>query len=53
MSQRIVELLASGAFALVPDMLAVIHGALFQDLDAATYRPASIRLKRCKSASSC
>ena len=38
-SQRIVELLASGAFALVPDMLAVIHGALFQDLDAATYRP--------------
>ena len=23
----------------VPDMLAVIHGALFQDLDAATYRP--------------
>ena len=38
-SQRIVELLASGAVALVPDMLAVIHGALFQDLDAATYRP--------------
>ena len=38
-SQRIVELLASGAFALVPDMLAVIHGALLQDLDAATYRP--------------
>lgn len=38
-SQRIVELLTSGAFALVPDMLAVIHGMLFQDLDAETYRP--------------
>lgn len=38
-SQRIVELLTSGAFALVPDMLAVIHGMLFQDLDVETYRP--------------
>lgn len=38
-SQRIVELLTSGAFALVPDMLAVIHGTLFQDLDTEAYRP--------------
>ncbi|TNU96135.1 cell filamentation protein Fic [Eggerthella lenta] len=38
-SQRIVELLNSGAFALMPDMLAVIHGMLFQDLDPAVYRP--------------
>lgn len=38
-SQRIVELLTSGAFVLVPDVLSAIHGTLFQDLDAGTYCP--------------
>lgn len=38
-SQRIIELLTSGAFTLVSEMLTVIHGTLFQDFDVATCRP--------------
>ena len=38
-SQRIAELLAADSFALVPSVLSTIHRALFQDLDAKTYRP--------------
>lgn len=38
-SQRIVELLTAGSFSLIPDMLSVIHGTLFQDLDGVTYMP--------------
>ena len=38
-SQRIVELLSSGAFLLAPSMLPHIHRTLFQDLDEGTYQP--------------
>ena len=38
-SQRIVEVLAKGAFSLVPSMPAAIHQVLFQDLDPDTYFP--------------
>ena len=38
-SRRIVELLSSGAFALVPEALSAIHERLFADLDDALYRP--------------
>ena len=38
-SRRIVELLSSRAFALVPDSLSTIHARLFSDLDDVVYRP--------------
>lgn len=38
-SQRIVEMLADRAFALVPDILPYIHERLFSDLDPEVYRP--------------
>lgn len=38
-SQRIVELLASGAFSLMPDMLSFIHHSLFRDLAVDVYGP--------------
>lgn len=38
-SQRIVELLSRGAFALMPSILSEVHRTLFQDLDPSTYRP--------------
>lgn len=38
-SQRIVELLSTRSFLLVPDMLSIIHKSLFQDLDEEAYLP--------------
>ncbi len=45
-SQRIAELLASGAFCLAPEMLGQIHRHLFQDLDPASYRPGQFKTER-------
>lgn len=45
-SQRIAELLASGAFYLGPEMLTRIHRHLFQDLDPAAYRPGQFKTER-------
>ncbi len=45
-SQRIAELLARGAFYLSPEMLARIHGYLFQDLDPAVYHPGEFKSER-------
>lgn len=45
-SQRIAELLASGAFYLAPEMLASIHRYLFQDLDPETYHPGEFKTER-------
>lgn len=42
-SQRIVELLTRGSFFLMPAMLPLVHRALFQDLDAAAYRPGEFK----------
>ncbi|WP_139653537.1 Fic family protein [Raoultibacter phocaeensis] len=38
-SQRIVELLASRSFLFDPEMLSIVHAALFRDLDSEVYRP--------------
>ncbi|HIY84756.1 Fic family protein [Rubneribacter sp.] len=38
-SQRIVEVLSRGAFALMPSMLSVVHKELFCDLDPQVYGP--------------
>lgn len=46
MSQRIAELLSAGSFVLAPDMLAHIHGYLFQDLDYDVYRPGQFKTDR-------
>ena len=45
-SQRIAELLAAGSFTFAPDMLALIHRHLFQDLDAGVYRPGQYKTDR-------
>lgn len=45
-SQRIAELLESGAFALAPEMLSHIHRFIFQDLDADTYLPGIYKSER-------
>lgn len=45
-SQRIAELLSAGSFVLAPDMLAHIHGYLFQDLDQDVYRPGQFKTDR-------
>ena len=45
-SQRIAELLASGAFHLSPEMLAQIHAYLFQDLDASVFHPGEFKTER-------
>ena len=45
-SQRIVELLERGAFSLSAEFVAKIHQYLFQDLDAATYRPGEFKAER-------
>lgn len=45
-SVRIVELLARGAFALVPEMLTRIHAYLFQDLDCSIYHPGEFKTER-------
>ena len=45
-SQRIAELLASGAFYLAPEMLTSIHRHLFQDLDPAVYHPGEFKTER-------
>lgn len=42
-AERIVELLSRGAFLLDPAMLNDIHGYLFQDLDAETYKPGTFK----------
>ena len=45
-SQRIAEMLEAGSFVFAPDMLSLIHRALFQDLDAETYRPGQFKTER-------
>ena len=45
-SQRIVELLARGAFCLAPEMLVDIHRYLFQDLDQAVYHAGRFKTER-------
>lgn len=45
-SQRIVELLARGAFYLAPQMLSCIHAYLFQDLDPDVYHPGEYKSER-------
>ena len=45
-SQRIAELLASGAFYLAPEMLTTIHRHLFQDLSPAAYHPGEFKTER-------
>lgn len=45
-SQRIVELLAKGAFYLAPDILPLIHRYLFQDLQADVYHPGEFKTQR-------
>lgn len=45
-SQRIAELLASGAFYLSPEMLVSIHRYLFQDLDPEVYHPGGFKTER-------
>lgn len=45
-SQRIAELLASGAFCLAPEMLTTIHRHLFQDLDPEVYHPGQFKTER-------
>lgn len=42
-SQRIAEMLSADTFAFMPDMLAVIHKTLFQDLPHETYRPGQFK----------
>ena len=44
-SQRIVETLARGSFALVPDMPRIIHRQLFADLPHDVYRPGEYKLE--------
>lgn len=45
-SQRIVELLASKAFALAPGFLTQVHRHLFQDLDQAIYHAGEFKTQR-------
>ena len=45
-SQRIAELLASGAFYLAPEMLTAVHRYLFQDLDPTIYHPGEFKTER-------
>lgn len=42
-SQRIVELLSRGTFALMPGMLPEVHRSLFQDLDPELYHPGEFK----------
>lgn len=46
MGQRIVELLARGAFHLAPEMLSRIHKHLFQDLGPTIYHPGAFKTER-------
>ena len=45
-SQRIAELLESGAFCLVPEMLSRIHSYIFQDLNPDVYHPGEFKSER-------
>ncbi len=40
------EMLEAGSFVFAPGMLSLIHRALFQDLDAETYRPGKFKTER-------
>lgn len=42
-SQRIAEMLNAGTFAFMPDMLAIIHKTLFQDLSHDVYHPGQFK----------
>ncbi len=43
-SQRIAEVLARGTFALMPNILAILHRELFRDLPREVYRPGEYKL---------
>ena len=43
-SQRIAEVLARGMFALMPNILAILHRELFRDLPREVYRPGEYKL---------
>ena len=45
-SQRIVELLESGAFGLIPDIFSRIHAYLFQDLEPSIYHAGQFKKER-------